>query len=476
MKISDKNTSVNYQYILIGILVLSVIPLLILHYFNQPTPEDFYYSSEARRIGLWDSMRVLYKFYGGRYFTYFVISLNPLYFSSVTGYKILTLLLMLLFCYVFFLFVSEFTKKSLSLRERILFSLSVLLFYLFTMPSISQGFYWFVSAVHYQAALMLLMLFIIYYTRIERSDSISGRNISIFTVCLLTVAIPGTVELAAATLAIIVLVLIAGSLFIKKKISWWQILILILTVICVYFVLKSPGNDQRAVKYSGNHDLLFSVKSSFLFLIETAAAWKFNSPLIAVTVLLIPFYFKIVSGQNYEFKKALIKLFYLILIILVILYADIFIIYWSLGIPPYDRILDFIYFIFLTGWFCSMVLLTSILSAKYGISKYTVPKFIYAAALIIIAFFIFKENNFTTAYKDLFSGKASEFNREVNDRYEMISGSNSDSLQIDTIRNVPGTFFYQDITRDPKRPFNIGYRNYFRKKYIVRKPYSESNE
>lgn len=474
MNNSGKNNSVKYQYVLIGILVLSLIPLLILHFFNQPTPEDFYYSSEARKIGLWDSMHVLYKFYGGRYFTYFVISLNPLYFNSVAGYKIFTLLLMLMFYYVIFLFISEFTKKSLILSERILFSLSVYLLYLFTMPSISQGFYWLVSAVHYQGALILFMLFMIYYSRIEKSDNPLKRNISILIACLLTVAIPGTVELSAATMVIIVSVLLLKSVFIDKKINWWLILILILTVICVFIVLKSPGNDQRSVKYSDNHDLLFSLKSSFVFLIESAAAWKFNSPLIAVTVMLIPFYFKIAGGNKNEFKIKIFNLFYFILILIVVLYVNIFIIYWSLGIPPYDRILDFIYFIFLTGWFVAIVQITSILNIKYGITSFTIPKYIYAAALVILLFFVIKDNNIKSAYNDLFSGKASEFSREVNDRYDMISDSGSDSLQIDTIRIVPGTFFYQDITKDPKRPFNIGYQNYFNKKYIVRKSYQEA--
>ncbi len=473
MNNSARNTSVKYQYILIGILVLSLIPLIILHFYNQPTPEDFYYSSEARKIGLWDSMRVLYKFYGGRYFTYFVISLNPLYFNSVVGYKIFTLLLMLLFYCVLFLFVSEFTKKSLVLSERILFSLAVYLLYLFTMPSVSQGFYWFVSAVHYQGALMLIMLFMIYYSRIERSGSLLKRNVSIIIACLLTVAIPGTVELSAATMIIIVSVLLLKSAFIDKKINRWLILISILTVICVFFVLRSPGNYQRSVKYSGNHDLLFSLKSSFIFLIGTAAEWKFNSPLLAVTVMLIPFYFKIVSNEQIDFKKTLINLLYFILILIVILYVNIFIIYWSLGIPPYDRILDYIYFIFLTGWFAAVIQLTSILKTKSGIKKLSIPKFIYAAALVILLFFVIRDNNITTAYKDLFSGKASEFNREVNDRYDMILKSGSDSLQIDTVRTVPETFFYQDITKDPKRPFNTGYQNYFNKKYIVRKSYSE---
>lgn len=466
---ANSNTGIRYSYFLIGILILSLIPLLILHFFNQPTPEDFYYSGEAAKIGLMDSMRVLYKFYGGRYFTYFVISLNPLYFGSITGYRICAMFLMLLFYYVFFLFVSEFTKSGLNLSERILISLSVYVLYLLAMPSLSQGFYWLVSAVHYQAALILFMLFAVYYFRIDKAESKSKRNIYIFISCLLTVAIPGTVELSAAMIIIIVSVLLIKSIFIDKKLSWWLIIIALLTIVCVYFVLKSPGNDQRSVKYADNHNFYLSLKSSLEFLIATIADWKFNSPLIALTVLFIPFYFKIVNANKSELKPTFIKILSIISIFFVILYTNIFIIYWSLGIPPYDRILDFIYFIFLTGWFVIIICIVSIVSMKFKIYNYTPPKFIYAVAATIIVIFLYRENNFTRAYSDLMTGKASEFNKEVNERYDMISKSTADSLQIDTIRTVPKTFFFQDITKDTKRPFNIGYQSYFQKKYIVRK-------
>ena len=469
------NTGNKYHYILIGVLILLLVPLLIIHYYNQPTPEDFYYSGEARKIGLMDSMRVLYKFYGGRYFTYLLISLNPLYFHSVTGYKICTLGLMILFYFVLFLFISEFTKNRLSLTERILFSLSVFFLYLFAMPSLSQGFYWLVSAVHYQLALMLFMLFFILYSRIEKETGIAKRNLLIFILCIITAAIPGTVELSAAMMVITAAVIIIRSLVTDKKVSWWQILIALITIVCVYFVIKSPGNDQRSVKYAENHNLFLSLYSSFTFLFQTIAGWIINSPLAAITVLFIPFYFKITDSDISENSILEIKPSYIIVIFLLILYTNIFIIYWSLGIPPYDRILDFIYFIFLTGWFLIIISLTLFTRNKFGIKEFKLPKYIYAASAILIVFFIARENNITAAYSDLFTGKASEFNRTLYERYDNILKNGSDSLEIDSIKNIPKTFFFQDITKDPKRPFNIGYSSYFNKKYIVRKASAQDN-
>lgn len=363
----------------------------------------------------------------------------------------------------------------LNLTERILFSLSVFFLYLFAMPSLSQGFYWLVSAVHYQLALMLFMLFLIFYFRVEKETGIAKKNFLILILCIITAAIPGTVELSAAMMVITAALIIIISLVTDKKVSWWQILIALITIVCVYFVIKSPGNDQRSVKYTENHNLFLSLYSSFTFLFQTIAGWIFNSPLVVITVLFIPFFFKITDPDISENRILKIKPSYIIVIFFLILYTNIFIIYWSLGIPPYDRILDFIFFIFLTGWFLIIISLTLFIRNKFGIKEFKLPKYIYAAAAVLIAFFIIRENNIKAAYFDLFSGKASEFNSTLFERYDNILKNGSDSLEIDIISNIPQTFFFQDITKDPKRPFNIGYGSYFNKKYIVRKATVQDN-
>jgi len=319
------------------------------------------------------------------------------------------------------------------------------------------------------------MLFLIFYSRIDKEKNIAKRNLFIFISCLITIAIPGTVELSAAIMVIVAVLLIMTSIIKDKKVSWWLILIVLITIVCVYFVIKSPGNDQRSVKYTENHNLFISLYSSFIFLFQTIAGWIFNSPLLPITVLFTPIFFKITDPDISGNRILEIKLSYIIVIFLLMLYTNIFIIYWSLGIPPYDRILDFIYFIFLTGWFLIIISLTLFIRNKFGIKEFKLPKYIYAAAGILIVFFIVRENNISSAYSDLFSGKASEFNITLFERYDSISKTGSDSLEIDSIRNIPQTFFFQDITKDPKRPFNIGYGSYFNKKYIVRKASAQDN-
>jgi len=134
-------------YITFGIIaILSLIPFLLLNYYNQPTSEDFYYSGELFTFGFSKAFRVLYKFWGGRYFGYLLILVNPLCFNSID------------------FFISRFTRNSLNLNERLLLTLSIVFVCLYSMPSIGQGFYWLISVLFYNVGIILSFLFLIVYS------------------------------------------------------------------------------------------------------------------------------------------------------------------------------------------------------------------------------------------------------------------------------------------------------------------------
>ena len=456
-----------YQRIIIGFLILTIVPFIILHFFNQPTPEDFYYSEEARNIGLLNSLRVLYKFYGGRYFTYILISLQPLYYHSIILYKIVTLLFMMIFIYVLYYFISEFTKNFLSKNERIVLSLSVFFVYLISMPSSGQGIYWLISVMHYNSALILMMLFSVFYHRIQISENVKARGMYIFLSCLTAALIPGTIELAAVIMLLYISILIISSIISNKKINWWLVLISVITVICVYFVFASPGNAERSIRYPENHMIWQSVYLSLTFLLESVVLWIFTTPLLIVTILLLPLFFKLLKKYPLHGGLLRVKIIYLILIFGVFTYSSTFVIAWSIGIMPYDRILNFIFFIFLIGWFWIISSLISQFTIKYKITNFRIPKIIYVISGTLMLFFLIRENNVTTACSDLVTGKAKQFNQTMYDRYDQILSSIKDSLELDSIPNIPKSFFLQDITSNSQKPFNKGYQSYFKKKFIV---------
>ncbi len=69
MEAFKKISEIKTEYLLIGFLIPMILPFLILNYFNHPAPEDFYWAEETKRLGFSKTIRSLYKFVGGRYFT-----------------------------------------------------------------------------------------------------------------------------------------------------------------------------------------------------------------------------------------------------------------------------------------------------------------------------------------------------------------------------------------------------------------------
>ncbi|MDQ3019424.1 MAG: DUF6056 family protein [Bacteroidota bacterium] len=452
----------------IGFLILMILPLLILYFFNHPTTEDFYFTETARELGFIDAQRFFLKFWGGR-FTYFaLISINPLLFKSIAGYNVLLFLIMISFFLILFLFIYQLTKNSLTFKEKLLFSLSVFFLYLYSMPSISQGFYCLGFSYVYHLGILLILVFFISYIQLSIAVKLSQKIFYSAICCLTAIAAAGCNELSAAIFLMTLLLLLLKSI-IDKKINYSLLFFVVITSITVYIAFTAPGNSNRMEEYPDSHRFLFSIYNSGTFLLHQLIVWTFNSPLLAFTFLLIPIFIKIIEKSKTFTDRFSINPFNSIIILLAFVYSGIFIMMWSVGIPPYLRILNVLYFLFLLGWFYNMIVLFRYLDRKFNISNLKYPKYLNAIAYIIIIFFLIKENNITTAYSDLLSGAAKKFSNIMDERYNYILTDNSDTCKIDSIDYVPKTFFFMDINYEPKSVYNKGYSQYFNKKSVILK-------
>jgi len=467
LELKERFYSSKQEFVFLAILILSILPFLILHYFNQPTSEDFIYGEETRRIGFVKEYKVLYKYWGGRYFGYILMFINPLYLKSIAGYKVITFILMILFFYMQYLFINEFTKKNLRFRERVVFTLSVFFLYLYFMPSVGQGFYWWVSAIFYHVGLMLLMLFCIFYSR--QSEDNNGKSKLLYTVlCAITIAaIAGSNELAAATILILMFILFIKSIFIDRKFRIADLFLAGVTLISVYYTYAAPGNIQRGKQYENSQNFMFSLESTFSFIFKELLTWTFFTPLLIITFILIPLLIKLASGSEETKSTYRINPLFSLVSLLIIIFLNVFLTFWSLGIPPYDRILNVSYFIFLMGWFYNVIVLMHYFKSKYEFDLQRLPGYSYTIALVLLVAFMFKENNIKTAYAEVVGGDAYHYNKELNDRYQFISESKSDTVVVDTISNVPKSFFLLDIFTDPELFYNKGYAMFFNKKAII---------
>ena len=82
------------NWINIGLMIAVLVPLLALAYYNHPSAADDYcYIDTVFKIGWFEAMKLYYTTWTGRYSGIFLNHSNPLLFHSITGFKVLPVVL-----------------------------------------------------------------------------------------------------------------------------------------------------------------------------------------------------------------------------------------------------------------------------------------------------------------------------------------------------------------------------------------------
>ncbi|HXP51649.1 MAG TPA: hypothetical protein VN922_16950, partial [Bacteroidia bacterium] len=171
---------------LLILLVVSLLPFLILSFYNHPSPGDDYFETDiALQKGFWEAQKWWYFNNSGRWFASMAISLNPLVFHTYWAYKLnAAILLALLLIAGYWLSGKLFSKLNISARIGIC---SLFIFaYLIRLPIVGDGIFWLSGANSYLTAeIMSLFLLgcIISYT-----NSGNKKRYLILS-CLLLIAI-----------------------------------------------------------------------------------------------------------------------------------------------------------------------------------------------------------------------------------------------------------------------------------------------
>lgn len=418
------------------------------------------------RIGFLKASDSLYQVWSGRFFSHTISLLIYFFAENDIYYKIFTFFFMIAFIVSVFFFVKVLGKDSISLREKILITVSIFFLYLYSLPAVSQGFYWLISVPVYNNSLILVMLFVIFYIGLYRSESMVARVVYMLLCCFTGFCIGGSNEIAMIFSMMLLGILI---LFNFKKLNWYLIFITMFLALGSYIDIRSPGTKLRHLKFPGNHNLPYSIFHSFTNVIENVFLWIFTSPLIPVTILLIPVLYKLIIKSDRKPYIFILKPIYSIIISFIFLYAGTFVFYLSIGHEPFPRSLNVIYFIFLFLWFYNVITIMNYLSNTFKFNFERIPKFLYAVSFVLIVFFLFLGNNVKTAYTDLFSGTAARYDKELNDRYEFINNNKSDTVFVEKLKNNPFTIKSFELTPDPNEIYNQWYSSHFKKKSIILK-------
>lgn len=430
-----------------AILALVIIaPFLVISFYNHAALDDWWYAGIYKTNGLWGAQSYWYQNYTARFFSNFLMTLAPLSFGWIEGNKIMPVL------FIFLLFITFYYASSILMKEypasKLALSLWITVTYLLIQRDYFECLYWLSANVVYQYPMLLFILqALLIYQGATRQKNLFYSIIIIF----LSIAIVGSNEvLGGLVLAELCLLAVFAFYFNRFKVASTVLVIVVLG--CWAFMLTAPGNwskiseleRERLTPFSLSNAIKYSIISSgyyTLFLIKQPSVWclvLLATPVIRHSIK------KFFSFVTMKFTVALAAC---ALISLTMYFISI---YPSGVLIPPLRITN-LAMIFL---FLGMVVFVAGLSEKLSVVNKAVL-FLIRKKKILMLICLFSAALTPTKYNqlltDLISGKASTYNSKMYNRYSILRNTDSDTLVLNKLTNVPRTIIATDISGQARK-------------------------
>ena len=446
------------QNLFLALLILGVLPFLILALFAHPQVDDRWFSNQIHELGFLKSMATWYLDWHGRYVLSVILSFNPMYFEFVEGYKINPVILLLSYIGSLFLLIRTVFGEAVTVKEAAIGSLMVLLCFLVAMPGLADGIYWLAAAVCYQFTAVMILLLLSLLMRIEIADTNGSpsRNLAVGAAVLI-IAITGMNETSMFFLFILLVSIATVKFLSRRRVDRMYAIFIALSGVCSLVVMSSPGNSKRIEYYPTRHDLWFSLKSAFLKLGGDLHQWLFLAPTLVVTMLMIPIALRAAERRSPGPERLACHPGYIVTVTLGLAFACFFLIYWNIGDVYWPvRTENFVFLVFLVGWFYFAFAMVVHLRKKHGyamqrLARYAVP---LAVLLTAIPAWNYRNSNLHLALAELTDGSLTTYNTEMYKRYGDVRLCPSDYCEVEPLTFRPKSVTFEDIT-----PYFNDYRN-----------------
>ena len=486
-----KETGKNWKrtaYVWLAIYLVSLIPMIILGFYNFPCADDLGYSIYTRHawIDTHSIFSVLeaacrkvaesYQTWQGTWSSIFFMALQPGIFGD-QWYGITVILMTgVMSAAVFYLFHCIFVR---CLGGRKAFSVAaasiVLVIAVQCMVDKTQAFFWYNGAVHYifpQSTLLVLTGIVLTMGRItgkekRKNSFLLGAGI------VLTALIGGgnyVTGLECGIWLITAMLLFAGA---GRK--TWKKTAVFLGVWLVSFGINAaaPGNFVREAEFAYHPGVIRSILQSFYYCLDFVFNQWMGWEIIVLIVLIAPFIGKAVQeySGNFRFRYPLLVPAYSFCILSSMFTPSVF----ASGIPGAGRIYNIIYLTHLILIVVNMIYLYGWYWRRYGEKKIAERDFFcYHAASFGAACFIFgitaavNLDTYTSvsAAASLMSGEAEEYQKEQEKRLEILEDTDQPDAVLKEFSEKPYLLFYEDIEADPKNWKNLRMSDYYRKNTV----------
>jgi len=428
------------NYFFVFGLILTLLPFLVLATYAHPqADDDFMNCNYHDTMGFLGAMKHWYLGWTGRYAGVALQLLNPWCFQTLLFYKLMIAFVLLLYPLSFYYVVYTFWNKQTSFQEKLLISISLTSLYFFVL-STPQIFYWAAGTLNYQLALPLFTISLtLFYKILYKNVSI----IAYVMLFLLIVITNGLIEPIAIMFTLVLTVMGLYYYFHPQKCSFAvPSFFIIWAIFWLGVSIFSIGNQVRhGYEVQQHHYSLFQILWYATY--DTARFIKHmlsNYPLLPMAILLLNFF---IQKTNIHTSK---NSFYWLIISLLLwgggLIISSFLFMYGKGLlTTPERMLNMTSFIFIVGGVYHLWVLS-----QYLKSAPPLPQYVKVMLILFVGFMYFRNDNMFYAYKDLLSGKAHNYDKQLKQRYELIQQANTDTVYVSCLKDLPHTIYYKDIT------------------------------
>ncbi len=434
------------------ILVCLITPYFYLANFVHPISDDFCYTLLGLRENFLETVINEYFRWNGRYSSNFLVILNPMVWNNLNVYQLIPQLLITgTFLSFAFLFYTIF-KTIIPLINILNLGLIFTLLFIYQMPSVAEGFYWYTGSISYQAASVIFLFYLGSLIKYNNKEFLISKTLHLSFNCMLLILMIGFNEVIMLLLVLFHFVIAYKNHHHDSSFKFAANTLFLVSILAGSAVFFAPGNSYRESNFIDNHNILRSVIFTFMQSIRFFLDWISNIPFVLGSVLSINFV------QQFRDKNSLIKnSFYLKPYESSILLIGIFIVcifppYWATNILGQHRTINTAYFFFILMWFVNLISWTNYLEKKFIFKLNINPKIKLLFIALIIASLSFTKNGYTS-FLDIFYGKAKKFDLEMRERNNLIyqaKKENRKKIIFKPLSEKPQTIFVSDFTKDPK--------------------------
>lgn len=427
-------------FTLFTILLFSFISL-----FNFPSADDFDIIVLVNKLGYKDAQLSYYQNWTGRFISTAILFLMSK--ENFVAYRSFPIALLFLLFLSFYCVVKSLFKSDI--KTQINVTCYLFLFFLLTLPTISEGLYWWSGAITYQLANIFTLFLASCLVTLLKKRSLTHTLMG----CLFGFLAVGCNETSLILIVSSLSLLILLKYFSEYKFNKQLLAILFCCFVSGAIVYFAPGNNTRA-STGQNHNFIFSL---LMGMADTSRlTFRWIGPIILVSTLILSETLKKNDRPLLIYLTEKFRL-YKLSIFIIPLFLSLFVGFWFLQAPIPTRATNtvFLYLILATAF----IIIALAIKSK-NVVYLLKTRHIDIALKIVLISILFNQKNMVNAIDDVARLRVFEYKTAWEERTQIVKESkNQQIIQFSPLKKVPKSLFVNDF-QDKYYPYNICYARY----------------